>query len=219
MRGITHTPWPQGVRFGLGAPPLLVTALITVPIFAGCAAVPAASSPAQVPTTATMTASPATPTTATVDPCAASGDSLTLALEDVVAIDPDERLDCFGDQALTFRGWVMFSERGGVCNGMQPQWLDPTRNCSAWEEVATERVDFPPPEGTQAITVFVDPEADAPGIPWPAFEQIEVTGSFDHPAAHTCTAPPGSTDDEQAQLVLQCRSQFVVTRAELVPAP
>lgn len=201
--------------------------LISVPVLAGCLAGPAASqaTPLATPSEAASPSDAGTPaptlpleTTPTADICAASGDSPIVELQDLAAINPDERLECFGARTLTVRGWVLFAERGGTClPSMEPEWLA----CALSEEetFTIEPTHIPPlqGEGEPVFKVVVHPEAEGLEKPWPANTHLEITGSFDHPAARACTAP-GLTAEEQAQLILDCRSEFVVTRAEVVPA-
>lgn len=128
-------------------------------------------------------------------------------LDALLALAPEERLACFGDRTIEFRG----DEGGcGVANGpiaYEPAWLAAPSGCGFSEapgEIAM-LLRFPPDV----------PQDFGPGQP------VDVIGHFDDPAAETCRAT--SSDPElapapsDAEMVARCRTEFVVESVTPVP--
>lgn len=137
---------------------------------------------------------------------------------DIAALQPFERLACFGKRTLTLAPVTPRDYRVGGFAGA-PAWL--AASSTVWL-TDDGRPDFP-----TAIPFHVDP---AIAIKLSASRWYEVSGRFDDTAAAECTgrAPavlypderpaslPPEMPDEQ---VLWCRQQFVVEAARVVEAP
>jgi hypothetical protein len=115
-----------------------------------------------------------------------------------------ERLHCVGRQALTFRGWYPELPPG---EEEPTAYLEDCREELGWLPCESIFDILRPETGSWAgdadyLDFVIDPAA---GVRMPARNQwVEVTGSFDHPAASTCG---------DVGAVLICRFTFVVTSA------
>lgn len=143
------------------------------------------------------------------------------ALEELIEVPSGLRLPCFGGQTLTFEAYLSPDgpDRGcvGSVHEITPAFLS---GCPIQFLQVTET---PMQAQGPEITVTVDealgycdfggfsPET-CPLVPFTG-QWIEVDGTYDHPAAATCTAQPvGESEPPHPQVVVhQCRAQFVVT--------
>lgn len=119
-------------------------------------------------------------------------------------------LVCFGDQERSLTGFYPLipddAGLGGACAGV-PDGLSWIACNLGYEHVNTREAD---PFGS-GFVFSVDPGA----VAMPDRGQwVRVTGRFDHPAADDC-----SFGEPPIRSVLQCRAQFVVDGAQVVPAP
>jgi len=129
---------------------------------------------------------------------------LELADVTILATTRLELLHCFGRQALTFRGWYPDLPPGEQETNVGLEDCRAERGwllCYSIFDIL--RLEPGSWAGTADYLAFaVDPAA---GLSMPARSQwVEVTGSFDHPAANTCG---------EVWTVLSCRSTFVVSSA------
>jgi hypothetical protein len=115
-----------------------------------------------------------------------------------------EMLHCFGRQLLTLRGWYPSLPSGEQESNPD---LEACRMERGWLPCYSIFDILRPEEGTWAgdahnLVFAVDPDA---GVTMPARSQwVEVTGSFDHPAASTCG---------DVAAMLNCRATFVISSA------
>lgn len=116
----------------------------------------------------------------------------------VIALQPLERLACFGDDSLTISAPIVSCGAGGGPWTFIPSWLGEIGGCGLAPDTSGERV----------LRLRV-----APGDSGPSSGPITVSGHFDDPAAATCTvtsadaAFPAPSDEEA---VVLCRSEFVL---------
>ena len=114
-----------------------------------------------------------------------------------------ERLDCFGSEPLTVRGWYPDLPPGET--ERSPSDLEACAAENGWPACGSIFDLLRPDQADWAgdahyLDFVVDPTA---GITMPARSQwLELTGSFDHPASSECVGVAG---------VLNCRANFVVT--------
>jgi hypothetical protein len=122
-------------------------------------------------------------------------------------------LACFGDRQLTFP--ARLAAHKVVC-GVQPGWT----TYPAWLGPCEPHDYVEPPTGNAPSFDFVyPPSLDTGklhyGINVSRWLKVRITGQYDYPAARTChsvkydTAPP-----PPAEVILACRSIFVITRVE-----
>lgn len=119
-------------------------------------------------------------------------------------------LACFGDEARSLTGFYPLipddAGLGGACAGV-PDGLSWIACNLGYEHINPSQAD---PFGS-GFVLSVDPQA----VAMPDRGQwVRVTGRFDHPAADDCTF-----GEPALRSMLQCRAEFVVERAEVVPAP
>ena len=133
-------------------------------------------------------------------------DCPTPDLDGVRHLSPTGRLACFGDQELELAG-----ELGGCFVGdfgtTSPSWLF-NDGCALVPPGYRAGVVVPDPGGLPMRDPGVYLPYVTPGAP------IVVTGHFDDPVATTCSHSPAASvvDPRPPELiVLQCRTQFVVT--------
>ena len=119
---------------------------------------------------------------------------------------------CFGGDEITFQARIGSSEVGCDVDppwGVDPVWLDPCKGptylepiealANSWRLVPT----WSPGIDTSLAGQYGDPPED-----WPI---VEVTGTFDHPAAQTCRnrlnydEPPSYPEPDPAYTILGCR--------------
>ena len=115
-------------------------------------------------------------------------------------LTPEERLACYGDETIEFRGTILGCGAGGFVVTYEPQWLKSETGCGLGPspDVTTLMLRFPP---TVPETVF-------PG------GTFDITGHLDDPAAATCVAtssdPATVAAPSSFEAVAICRTQFVV---------
>lgn len=151
----------------------------------------------------------------------------------ILALDPGQRLACFGRLALTFQATAVATEV--ECHPIQvdPAWLwcppaaflAPPGTAASWpgsDPVAwTHR--SAPPDDTLMIAYVGGPTLEVYAAPSSGVDQAQfvpgaimlVTGHFDDPAAAACRVVAQPAPDVQvppaAEVVLVCRGAFVVT--------
>jgi hypothetical protein len=135
-------------------------------------------------------------------------------------------LACFSGRRLTFDAWLGAYETCGMNEGwtVKPRWLGDTCAGNGGMWIADRRSGSTRDIGaSEPITAVFAPKVDAsrlhPGNPPKTWIPVRVTGIFDHEAAKTCH---GVSDWEavpitDAQAVLQCRAEFVITAVTRQP--
>lgn len=145
-------------------------------------------------------------------------------VESLALLNETERnyfeVTCFGGTPISFDARLGSPEAQcgiEVPFGTDPTWFDPCQQDGHF---------LVPPDGSTEVALFpawepgVDlslaPEPGAPASSWPV---VRVTGMYDHEAARTCTSrqnyvEAGVEAPEPERVVLECRTQFVVTSIE-----
>jgi hypothetical protein len=122
----------------------------------------------------------------------------TVDLAGVLALDPLERLACFGDDSLTLTSPSIACGAGGGPWTWEPEWIAVLGGCGLAIDASG------------AMLYRVPPGVTAPGSTVP----LTVRGHFDDPAARTCRAtsadPTAYPAPSVEQSVLMCRTEFVV---------
>jgi hypothetical protein len=127
------------------------------------------------------------------------------------------QLGCYGTSQVTFTAY--FPEvsdnagRGGECA------VDPAIVWLYCTNLAYDLVEASPEEGGVEETLFVDPDS---AVTLPERGQwLRITGAFDHPASALCADASEAFGDRLGpeQAVLECRTHFVVSAAEVTSAP
>jgi len=143
--------------------------------------------------------------------CPAAPDTYT----SVVALRPLIGVSCFGADELTFAARVTRPEATcGVELGwtIEPEWLGST--CQHPAFIVLD------PQGNDSFDAVLDPTTDIagldPGVELADAIDVLVSGHFDDAAAGSCQgasteAPIELTPEE---IVLRCRTQFVITKLE-----
>jgi hypothetical protein len=150
----------------------------------------------------------------------------------ILALDPGQRLVCFGRSALTFQATAVATEVD--CHPIQvdPAWLwcppaaflAPPGTTASWSgsnPIAWTHGSAPPDD---TLTAFVGvPMLEVYAAPGSGVDQAQfvpgaimlVTGHFDDPAAAACRVVAQPAPDVEvppaAEVVLVCRQAFVVT--------
>ena len=131
-------------------------------------------------------------------------------LSDLMALSPEERLECFDGRSITFGAYVSGMVGAGTCT-FSPipggGWLN---LCGGPSRILVVN-----PGDEEGLKAYLPPTLDPEDIPIDTW--ITATGHFDDPAAATCDReePAGPAHDpEQAQM---CRLAFVLETA--APAP
>jgi hypothetical protein len=131
---------------------------------------------------------------------------------------PLERLACYGSTAITVRGWWPQIPDGAGLGGLcgppvkpNPFWLV-CQNLNYNELVISESECFE----CVGMKVSIDP---ATGVTMPPRGQwVEVVGHLDDPAARDC-APTAAGGGDPVQVVLTCRTEFVLEAVAPVAGP
>ncbi len=156
----------------------------------------------------------------------------------ILAIDPGQRLACFGRSTVTFQAAAVATEVDCVPVQVEPAWLwcppaaflappgtadsRPGADSGAWATGSAPTDDrlilafaanVPMLEVYAAPGSGVDPAQFFPGA------IVQVTGHFDDPAATACRVvaaqpEPGWQVPTPAEVVLACREAFVVTSVQ-----
>ena len=147
------------------------------------------------------------------------------AVESLALLNENERnffeVTCFGGEAITFEARLGSPEAQcgiEVPFGIDPAWFDPCQQDAHFlvpADGSGEVALFPAWE--PGVDLSIAPEPGAPVSAWPV---VRVTGQYDHEAARTCTSrtnyvEAGVEAPDPARVVLECRTQFVVTSLEL----
>jgi hypothetical protein len=119
-----------------------------------------------------------------------------------------EALHCYGDEEIEFVGWIpgptalREPPTCEVANDVRAAWLF----CSGGYALSVQANDTE----VVSIEIFVDPKSDVQ-LAYPGNYPI-VVGHVDHPAARGCDAAiPAGWPVTAAQVVLECRTRFVLT--------
>ena len=154
-------------------------------------------------------------------------------LASIVAMDPGQRLACFGRSAVTFQATTVATEVDCVPIRVEPAWLwcpptaflAPPATAASWprSDAAAWTHRSAAPDDTM-MTAFVGvPMLEVYVAPGSGVDQAQflpgaimlVTGHFDDPAAAACRVVAQPAPDVQvppaAEVVLVCREAFVVT--------
>ncbi len=145
-------------------------------------------------------------------------------VESLALLNETERdyfeVTCFGGTPISFEARLGSPEAQcgiEVPFGTDPTWFDPCQQDGHF---------LVPADGSTEVALFsawepgVDlslaPEPGASPSSWPV---VQVTGTYDHEAARTCTSrqnyvEAGVEAPEPARVVLECRTRFVVTAIE-----
>jgi hypothetical protein len=153
---------------------------------------------------------------ASVDPC--PGGPTTI--DTVMALQPEERVACFGNSPLRLRAYVYGGARepctvdaASACiDG--PAWLT---GYGGWGAAADARVDA---RFLGAPRLAIEPGSPIQPSALPSEAMVDLEGAFDHPAAQQCR--PGAVRQGMAPIAaavarLECRAQFVVTSVHTDP--
>jgi len=133
------------------------------------------------------------------------------ALSAIVALDPADRLACFGSASLIFEATI---SKPILDCGIGPR-IEPT-----WFCLPGVFLDVPgaSPESTSMpLDVYWNPSSGLTPASFPALATVRITGHFDDPAAGSCqisSAQPGSSPEPPTEVVLACRETFVVTSVQ-----
>lgn len=154
-------------------------------------------------------------------------------LASILALDPGQRLACFGRSAVTFQATALATEVECGSIQFEPAWLScppmafltPPGAAASWprsDRVASTHRSAPPDDSLMiafsgnlpTLEVYAAPGSGviqaqfAPGV-------VLVTGHFDDPAAAACRIvaqrEPELHVPTAAEVVLHCREAFVVT--------
>jgi hypothetical protein len=152
----------------------------------------------------------------------------------ILALDPGQRLACFGRSAVTFRATAVATEVDCVPIQVDPAWLwcppaaflAPPGTAASWPgSDAVAWTHRPAPPNDTLMTAFIlGPTLEVYAAPGSGVDQAQfvpgaimlVTGHFDDPAAAACRVvaarlEPGLQVPTAAEVVLICREAFVVT--------
>jgi hypothetical protein len=120
-------------------------------------------------------------------------------LAGVIALQPLERLACFGDETLTLTAPVMSCGSGGGPWTFSPSWILHVGGCGLAADASAEQ-----------FLLFREP----PGSSGPGSAPATVTGHFDDASALTCTVtsadPAAYPAPSREEAVVMCRSEFVI---------
>ena len=137
----------------------------------------------------------------------------------VASMSPGNALACY-DEPFTIEAWIVDCNCDIDGPFVVPEWFGTpnVQNPSTGQPTTALLVNpgTPVPEDTADwLIVHLDPAGTYPD-PLPFEQDVQVTGTFDHPAAASCAAPPG-VEIVPPDPVLYCRSTFAITAIE--PAP
>jgi hypothetical protein len=130
-------------------------------------------------------------------------------------IRPIIGLACYGSEDLTFPARLIQPEATcGVDIGwtIDPDWLAGTCQQPKYLLAQVDNDEF--------LNVAFDPEIDTaglePGVETADWQDVTVTGHFDHDAAQACTGVSNGEPVplDPAEIVLRCRSTFAITEVE-----
>lgn len=136
---------------------------------------------------------------------------------DKLALRPDlQRLACYGNQTITFRGWWPTGSdagSGATCqvSGAGPRWL-------VCQNINYNLLDVAP-SVAGLLRISIDP---ATGVVMPDRGQwVEVAAHLDDPAAQQCRDAQVSylPEEDPARRVLNCRGQLAVESVKVVDGP
>jgi hypothetical protein len=160
----------------------------------------------------------AAPPAAPVPPVANGGcPTGRLDLSAILALEPAQRLSCFGGRAIKVTAFVARPEGlGGTCDcTATPAWL----TGGGLGYPAAWLVPFAAPFGqVDSLPAFARPSVKGATT---TLRWVSVTGHFDDPASSTCRVrnSDGSLRDSAAESVQRCRQNFVVTTVTTVAPP
>jgi hypothetical protein len=219
---------------------LMASAITLSGAILGCAAVASPSVPSGSPGAGPTSSAGPTSTETSSTPPASAGDTASPPpigclgplpeLAAIVALDPGQRLACFGRRALAFQAVVVEATVDCAPVQVQPAWLwcPPTAFLAAPGTAvsrpgATRGVwadgSLPADHGLTFAAARVPmleihaPPGSGLDRPQPAGARVQVIGHFDDPAAAGCRlirAQPGMRPPTPQEVVLACREAFVV---------
>jgi hypothetical protein len=213
---------------------LILGVLVLSAAAIGCSAANPSLQPSDVvshgPTPTDLTS----PIPAVAPDCPRPPQDLTL----ILALDPGQRLACFGRSALTFRATAVATEVD--CNPIQvdPAWLwcppaaflTPPGTTAFWpgsDPAAWTHRSTPPSDSLRIAYVGDVATLEVYAAPGSGVDQAQffpgaiifVTGHFDDPAAAACRVVGAQQEPDfqvptAAEVVLACREAFVVTSVQ-----
>jgi hypothetical protein len=134
-------------------------------------------------------------------------------LNAAIAIGSLALLYCYGDEPLSFEGYVVQGFGCNVIGDFEREWLaHPCANMSFISPVASS-------DGDGLLFLHYP----APGVTNPTLELnagqlVRIVGHFDDPAAETCVMQADTvTAGDAAAAVARCRARFAVTGVEVLP--
>ena len=152
----------------------------------------------------------------------------------ILALDPGQRLACFGQSAMTFQATPVATDVDCVPIQVDPTWLwcppaaflAPPGTAASWP--GSDPVGWnhrpAPPDDTLMIAFIGGPTLEVYAAPGSGVDQAQfvpgaimlVTGHFDDPAAAACRLVAAQLEPDlrvpiAAEVVLVCREAFVVT--------
>ena len=152
----------------------------------------------------------------------------------ILALDPGQRLACFGQSAMTFQATPVATDVDCVPIQVDPAWLwcppaaflAPPGTAASWP--APDLVEWnhrrAPPDDRLMIAFIGGPTLEVHAAPGSGVDQAQfvpgaimlVTGHFDDPAAAACRLVAAQLEPDvrvptAAEVVLVCREAFVVT--------
>ena len=147
-------------------------------------------------------------------------------LASILALDPGQRLACFGQSTMTFQATTVATDVDCVPIQVDPAWLwcppaaflTPPGAAAFWP--GSDRVAF---IGGPILEVYAAPGSGVDQAQFFAGAIIFVTGHFDDPAAAACRVVGAQPEPDlqvptAAEVVRACREAFVVTSVQRGPA-
>jgi hypothetical protein len=134
-------------------------------------------------------------------------------LETAIATGPLRLLYCFGDEPLSFEGYVVQGFGCNVIGRFEPEWLaHPCANMSFISPVASSDGDG------RLFLHFPAPGVTNPTLELNAGQRVRIVGHFDDPAAKTCVIEADTvTAADPAAGIARCRARFAVTEVDAIP--
>ena len=137
----------------------------------------------------------------------------------VATMSPGLALACY-HEPFTIEAWIIDCNCDIDGGYVDPEWLGTTviKNPATGQPTTALLVNPGSPvpgDPSEWLMVHLDPAGDYPD-PLPFGQDVLVTGSFDHPAAASCKAPP-DVEIVPEDPVLYCRTAFAITAIKLAP--
>lgn len=121
---------------------------------------------------------------------------------------------CYGDQPLSFEGYVVQGFGCNVIGNFEPEWLaHPCANMSYISPVASSDGDG------RLFLHYPAPGVTNPTLDLDAGQLVRIVGHFDDPAAATCVMEPDPlTAGDAGADVARCRVRFAVSEVRVLPS-